>query len=446
MGNIMKHITKTLALIVFAVFIAAGCASDPNVESAKLHIGNQDWDAAIESSRTAVETNPENPDAFFYLADALRRKAMTSPFDSREDLLAEAYTNYKKAEELYDKQTISSSEANLIEINLVQTWADEFNTAVEASSGNFAEATEEELNTTIIHLRNAIAILPDSHYVKTVLGEAYLTAGQYDNVEKIIGRKIESGTADRDDFIVLANARLSSGDTDGAFEVMTDIVEQYPDDIAVIEWIAFYHIERDNTDEAMQTVQGLIDSNPEELRYRLLFRDIFQEEINNYIEEAEAILESVPPINAEIRRMARERDRDEAAIRAKMAEVDELISRAEELFEKSDELAAIVAQQFHDYVELKPNDVTGWLELGILSRNRAVSYFELRDNTDDFEQAAVYDAKAKEILAETAEYFEQVVAIEEENTQAWTILFQIYSNLNRMEEALEAQERAGLGG
>lgn len=442
----MKQFVNRIAILVVAALIAAGCASDPNVESAKLHMVNRDWDAMIESAKLAIETNEENPDGYYYLGIAQIQKALTLSVEEREEWYAQAYANLKKAEKLYAAQTTRSQEANNISADLVQTWAGEFNAAVELVDGDFQSTHEDSLKEAILHLRNAVASLPDSIYVRTVLAEAYLAQGNTEMVEETIGSLIRDGLATRDDYIVLANARLQAGRTDAAFEVMSDIVKQYPDDVAVIEWIAFYHIERDNRAEAVRTVQGLIDSDPNQLRYRLLYRDIFLNEINRYIAQAEEKLAEVPEINAEIRTMARARDRDERAIRQRMARAEQIMEETEELFRRADALSLEIADQFKSYVARNPRSIVAWQELGIIYRNRAVSFFDLRDNTDDFDEAARFDAKAKEILGETAYYFEKVVELDEQNTQAWTILFQIYSNLNRMEEALEAQERAGLGG
>lgn len=440
----MKQFVNKLAVIMIAVLFAAGCASDPNVESAKLHMVNMDFESMIESAKLAIETNPENGDGYYYLGVGQIQLALTKDVSEREDLYRSARENFDTAAQLYAGQTISSNESNNIPNDIIQTWAGELNAAVDLIGEDFQSTHPDSLTESIYHFQNAYAIEPDSAFVATYIAEAMLVQERYEEVEELIWSIIDSGRATREDYIVLANARLSLGDSDGAFEVMTDIVEQYPDDVAVIEWIAFYHIENNDIEKAVETVTDLISTDPGALRYRLLYRDIFLDEMNNVLDQAQETLAQVPEINDQIRAKARERNRDDAEIERLIAKADEVQKEAEELYMKADDLAVDIAEQFKEYLEINPEDAAAWRELGIIYRNRSVSYLEMRDATADNELAAEYDDKAKELLEETYPHFVKVVEIDEDDTQSWTVLFQIYSNLNMMEEASEAMNRAGL--
>ena len=81
----MKRIPIYLVLIVTGMFFigADGCSSDPNVEGAKLHLRNKDYDQAIENLDKALAKDPDNVAALVIKADALNAKAFEN-FDVDE--------------------------------------------------------------------------------------------------------------------------------------------------------------------------------------------------------------------------------------------------------------------------------------------------------------------------------------------------------------------------
>lgn len=441
----MKNIIFRLTVLLFLGVFVANCATtDPNVSTAQLHFATGDYEAMIEEANIAIQNNPENGNAYYYKAVGQVQLALTKPAGERKELYADARSNFMKAQELYEAQGVRSTEADGIPDDILGTWGFEVNQAVDKLDDNFHETHNDSLTLAIYHFENALTILPDSAYVAGYIAEGMIIQERYEEVEELMEGLIASGMAAREDYIVLANARLQMGNFDGAYELMSKVAEDYPFDPNIVEWIAYYYIENDQMDEATAIVNDLIEDDPDEFRYRLLYRDIFLEEMNRILQEAQEILSAVPELNAKIREAARARNRDDAEIERMINEADRIQAEAEEVYKKADAVAMDIANQFAEFLERNPEHSAAWREKGVMYRNRSVSYLELRDATNDNEKAAEYDAQAKEILEETYPIFEHVVALDEHDQQAWTVLFQIYSNLNMMDKAAEAMEKAGL--
>src|SRR5690606_3707151 len=74
---VMAYLTPSRLAVAFvcALFLltgANGCASDPDVEGAKLYIRNEEYDQALENLNRALAGNPDNVEAHALKAEVLR--------------------------------------------------------------------------------------------------------------------------------------------------------------------------------------------------------------------------------------------------------------------------------------------------------------------------------------------------------------------------------------
>ncbi|MEX0778367.1 MAG: tetratricopeptide repeat protein [Balneolales bacterium] len=440
------NIQKTKILFIAAcVALIAGCASDPNIESAKLNLTLMDYDGVIESADAAIEANPQSGDGYYYKGVGLSQKAFNSEPQAREPLYGQARDNFNQAKELFESEGKSGGEAADLPEFVLDIWGQEHNLGIGLIEEDFVSTDEDSLALAEHHLTNAVTINPDSVQSYNILFEVNYLLGNVDeaiqNAEKTVN---ELGTTDLYNFYRLSFFYQEKEDYDSALAVLTKAREENPDEMEVVQELANLYLSLGDTDRALETVQSLIDSEPNNPQYRLVYGTQVYQLVLNMDEEISGYYDEVFEINQELRELNREANPDAQRITELENRSEELNSQIEEIQEDVDHFSNRAEEELAIAADLDPENPVSQSTLGIIYQNRAAALFERRNATEDIELAEQLDAQAREFLESAVPFYEKAAELAPDDPENWRALFRIYTTLGMTEEAEEAQEKAGL--
>src|SRR5690606_18235214 len=152
----MKGILLVVTLLLTGLVLGgAGCASDRNVEGAKLDLRNKDYARALENVNTALEKDPQNAEALDLKGRILQEQAFAvNDRDEHSRLIAEMIEAYKQA------VAIDPSLQEDIDQRLRLAYYNEYQRGIQAF--NRAREDSEQYNDAALYFANASLIQPDS--------------------------------------------------------------------------------------------------------------------------------------------------------------------------------------------------------------------------------------------------------------------------------------------
>jgi len=232
--------TKTRVLIVAGALLSlalAGCRS-AQTTSAILYIEEQRYDKAVKVLHEALEYNPEEADAFFYLGEAHSKLAEEA---IGEDKFAVAKQNYEMAYRYYNraKELDPAKFTENVDLALLHNFTLRSNDGKNEYSGRYYEAAEG-------FFRLAYAALPDSiSPIKNIARMKMQQASEKDNDPVLLGEALElldQVLAQRPDAFELkidkANALGRLGRTSEASAIYDELLLEHPNDTALLIDIA----------------------------------------------------------------------------------------------------------------------------------------------------------------------------------------------------------------
>lgn len=436
------HILTAVAML----FLVMSCGiTDPNIESARLALIQADYEEVIASAEDAIEANPDNPDAYYYLGVAYASMASEQDPEDRLENYEKAREHFDTARRLYDEQEISNDEAeNLPEI-IVETWGWEHNSGIEPLTDDILSSEEDSLQLARHHLNNATTINPDSVQSFNLLAEVQFALGDLEAAEETTRHVIyEMERGDLFNYYRLAHYMMETDRDREAIAVLQEAREQFPDEIEVIQEIANAYLRLGETDEAMEVVGELIERDPENPQYRLVYATQIYQLVQDIDDEIRDMQDEIYDLSREVRQIAQEPGATEEDIQDQLAELERLESEVEGMIEQSFTLSEDAENELMTALDMNPDNPDIHFTLGIVYQNRAAVYQGLRNMADDMEQAEEYDNTAREYLEEALPYYERAAELDPDDVEYWRSLFRVYTNLGMEEEAQEARERAGL--
>lgn len=440
----MKSYTKMAVLALLLAGFIAGCGGDPNIESAKLNIRNKDFNKAIESAETALEANPQNAEAHYYLGLAYSEKALLEDVYEREELIESSRENLLKAQELFNEQELNTSESRNVPVLIDFMWRVEYNDAIEMVDFE-SEMQPDTLNMAIQHLKNAAIANPDSAMTYDVLAELYFRNDDLPNAINAVQKSLE--VAKDDDlsrYYRLAFFYQQAEQPDKIIDIMTAAYEIWPDDIEVVQELAYAYMRVGRTEEATDVVNDLIQRQPDNAEYRVVYGTQLYQNVLTINDELSENLDKLYDLNRELDQAKNQRSPDQNVINRLQTDIDNLESEIELQRTQVEEVTGIAEEQLTKAIELEPRNVTANYFMGVIHQNRAATYFDLRNITEDNEQATKYNEQAMAELNMALPYYEMAAEVEPDNTDFWVSLFRVYTTLGMMDKAEEAQEKAGL--
>lgn len=244
--------------------MAAGCASDPNIEGARLDLQNQDYDRALENVAEALETNPENAEAYQLRGQILQEQATNVDDPERHMEIVESMLDaYNRAIELDPGLEDDISQ------RLRLAYYNEFRSAIQAF--NRGADDREEFNTAAALFGLAADIQPDSAGAYVNEAFALMNAGRQDEAVEPFQMAIEKGDTQKNTFLFLGDIYMRRGDHEAALEIFQQASEYYPEDVDIQSQLMNAYVQTGRTDEAMARYQQAVEENPDDtlLRYNL---------------------------------------------------------------------------------------------------------------------------------------------------------------------------------
>lgn len=436
----MKATLKKSFFLLSAVLIAVGCApSDPFFETAKLNLKNGDYDKAVESINTAISNNPSNADAYTFKGNLLFEQAQKIAKPSeRLPIYEEMRTAYKTAISIYDT-TNKRPQSQLIEINITRYWANEHNSGIRLVA---VDSTPSSANIKMAeaHFINAIAIEPDSVTSYEILSEVYVMDNNYDKAIEFMSLAMsKQEKPDMNRFLRLAAFYEMSKNDDAVISTLKKAESFYPDSISVVQSLANAYLRLNDTDNALATVKKLIDSEPENAQYRLVYGTQLYTTTENLTTELDSNYELLSVLKKDVKAT-----KDKKTQARLTREIDSLKTANKALRTKIDALTENALVQLRKVIEIQPEDGPSNFTIGAIIQNKAASIFKDRDMTDDNKEAALLDKSAKATLSTALPYYEKAVEIMPNEKDYWMTLFRVYTTLGMTDKAQVAMEKAGL--
>jgi tetratricopeptide (TPR) repeat protein len=345
-----------------------------------------------------------------------------------------------------------------MEINQPQFWASEHNKAIELAGVD--EPTKEALAQAVLHLKNANAIAPDSTLTLDILAEVYLMASDTNNAIGTLREAIAVGGYAYGRSLRLAGILGMARKTDEKIEVLNQARKLYPDSIGIVQELANTYLSIGDSDRALQTVRELIEKDPNNANYHLVYgtqayqavydlsNEIRKEydqifELRRRLNKAKAAARNAPPPPKPVK--GKPAPVDSVAIISKiLADTEKSVAAKRERMVQLDE---ITLNAMNKTLELDPNNHTAYHTIGIVYQNRAAMVKAEINSLDPlakdyYEKADALDAKAEEILKLALPNYKKAAELLPSNKGYWESLFKIYMALNMQEEASAAYDKA----
>ncbi len=427
-----KHIYSLFAVLLVAVFMISCEQGDPLIKPIQAGIDSQDYQAALIAADSAIIKEPENPLGYYYRGVILGKMAEAEPVVSdRTPIYEDMRSSLTDAEALFATAEKPSIESTRITPLVLSTWSLEHNAAIPfATNDSIMASVENPLDYSIAHLVNATTINPDSSLSFDVLAQVYYMNSEFDNAATALKSVMRiEGIGLPSEYDRLGSYYFLSEQPDKAVEAMQEGLELYPDSTFLIQKLADGLFQIDRSDEALEIMDRLLEAEPNNPRYHLVVGTrVYQRVLNmsdTYSENSDKIyeLERDNGSEDEINRLKAENE-------SLTTQINELTERAEMELLKSAELDPTIPSTFNT--------------LGILYQNKSASLYELRNNTNDNDEAAKYDEMAREEVKKSMGYYEKATELNPENTSYWSSLVRIYTLLDMREEAEAAMEKAGM--
>ena len=426
-----KHIYSLIAVLVVAIFIT-NCEGESFIKPIQEGINSKDYAAALSAADTAITKDPTNGTPYYYKALAYEKMAEANPnVSGRKPTYVKMHESILKAEELYAASEKPGAESKLITNLVLSAWSTEHNAAIGFATNDSIMATvDAPLEISIAHLENAVTINPDSILSFDVLAQIYFMNKDYENaagaLTKVISLQDQASSSEYDR---LGSYYFMSNQPDKAVNILQEGLEFYPDSTKLIQKLADGLFQINKTDEALDFMGKLIESDPSNARYRLVVGSRVYQRALTLSDQVDKNTEKIAELksnNGSEEEIATLTSDNESL----QTEVDDLTDTAEEALLKAAELDETIDATFNT--------------LGILYQNKSAGLFVKRNNTLDNEEANMYDDMAKEELRTAMTFYEKAAEINPDNPNYWSSLANIYTTLGMMDKASEAFDKAGM--
>lgn len=250
--------------LIFGVLIIAGadgCSSDPNVEGAKLDLRNQDYDRALQNLETALETNPQNAEAYELKGRVLSEKAFsTQDQDAHIETILEMLEAFDSAVE--NDPTYGESVTNSLRF----AFANEFQRGIQAF--NRGRNDESQFLVAARYFNTAGVIQPDSSGAYVNEAYAYMNGGQPESAIEPFENALETGDTEPETFRFLAQLYQTNDRSDEAVGLLEEAAAMYPENVDIqTELLNAYQI-TGQIDKALERYSSAVERDPENALFR----------------------------------------------------------------------------------------------------------------------------------------------------------------------------------
>lgn len=439
---------RFIAVLMVAVVIQACSGGDPNIESAKLNIRNKDYTAAIASTDRAIEVNPNNHDAYIWKARALSSRAMdNNNIDARLPDYQAMITALEKANDILEASEDPKAMLSILQIDEVRddAWRLEHATSVNYVSKD--TISDQDFVRSIAHMKNAVAIYPDSTLSSRALAEIYFLSGDVQSAATQMTETINRAGNDAaaDDYVRLLQFQREAGMENEVVASMEKAIQLFPGNKDVKIEVANTYLSRAEYDKAASTMAELISFEPDNAEFRYVYATLLFEAINNQISKLNDNYTVAFDLRSEYRETARRPT--SAANTQRMQDIEKELENMNStnaaIGAEINRLGDTVIEQLTKATELEPTTAKFFSLLGSIYDVKANVRFNEGNEQTDLAIADRMQNEAKEIWRKALPYMEKATELDPENRDNWATISRVYIRLGMNEEAQRAMERSG---
>lgn len=429
----MKKYFYSLFSVFALSFILISCGPENElITPIKQGINSENYEAALVAADSAIAAEPTNGQANYYKAYALSRLAANEPvIADRKPILEDMLSNLRTAREKFDAMEEPPFESEQVTELQLESWSREHNDAIGyATNDSVMASVDEPLKIAIAHLTNAVTINPDSSLSHDVLAQIYHMDGDYENASASLENAIAiKGDGTAADYDRLASYYFMTNDFESALSSVNTGLELYPDSVFLVQKKADALFQTGNTEGALEVVNELIERDPNNPQYHLVVGTQIYQRVQTLSDELNDNNDAIYDLQG--------KDGSDSDIEA-------LEARNAEIMEETDGLTARAESSLLRAAEIDDTNPVAFNTLGILYQNKAAALFEQRNMTRDNDEAERLDALARAEAEKAMVNYEKAAELDPEDTGLWETLFRIYTLLDYREKAEAAMEKAGM--
>lgn len=235
------------AVCLFMALVSSGC-QPKEVTAAKIYIGNNDWDRALEQLEQSVKLYPNNPEAHYLLGVAYGHK-------NRFKEMVKEFNLSLKISDKFLPQISAERERH---------WVDKYNAAIMALDKDDYRTAEQLFLT---------AVLIDSGKLEAhkKLATTYLLTGQTDKSIAIYNRLLERDSNDVGLLSAMANIHYSQERYEEAIRILNRILAIEPNHRDALANLALSYDALGKQEEAARAFEIAMTANPLDVDLIFLF-------------------------------------------------------------------------------------------------------------------------------------------------------------------------------
>lgn len=340
-----------LAILFTGLLVLSACSGgNPNISAAEDALEDGNYDQAISSAQTALDTDSSNTEAYLLISQAyINQVDSTTSIEERQRLFRQAREAQEKAiefdpslsEEVQGRRTTAYYQQ-------MQSGIDSFNKARQSGDTTAYRSAASFFG-------GAATLEPDS--VEAHLNEAFarLNIGQRtESIEPLETYVTKADSVGETPYTILGQLYLTNERTEDAISVLQEATQQYPENTELQSLLLNAFNRTEDKSRAMEAYQDQIEKNPNNAQFRynygslLLSAERYDEAIDQlqrasdldsdnprvyfnlgaaHINKAAAIDDSITTIEDE----AREADREMTD--SENETLDELVAERNQMFE-----------------------------------------------------------------------------------------------------------------
>jgi tetratricopeptide (TPR) repeat protein/NAD-dependent SIR2 family protein deacetylase len=407
------------------------------ISNIKLKLKDQQFDEALKLCETELKENKDSILGYYFKAVALAELASTNQeIEKRADYYEQMKESFEKAQNLTEYSDKYLPEINRIPAVKLALWQNEFQKGVDlATDEDLKQRIENPYKKSLLHLRIATDLRPDKPSTWNVRAQI---AARNNKFKEAVSAKekyfklASEAEIDVVDYLHLGNYYYNLNKHKKVVEVFEDGQNRYPESEPIVTNLADAYSRAGNEEEAISTLEKLVDKDSENPQYRLVMGTKIYQQSLRLRDKVESNLQEIIELKNK-HKQANKAEKEEIKSKIKSLTRDnKRIKHAQERLSKKAE------KEIQKALEYRPDDPAAYETLGVIYQNKAKSCFDLKNRTTDDEESKKLDRVGKENIHQAINYYENAVELEPDNQNYWESLHQLYIFSEMYEKANEA--------
>ncbi len=252
------HRTAVIAIVIFVggmLTLGAGCSSDPNVEGAKLDLRNKDYDRALVNLDKALETNPNNYEAFHLRGQVYQEMLAQEPEPAAHtELVKSMDEDYSMALANAPAEGSDELRSDILSRRRL-AWYNEYQRGL-------AQYNRENYDDAAVFFTNATELQPDSAATFVNLAFAYISGERASEAMVPLESAIEKGDRNPDSYSFLSDLYMEADRQDDAIEILLTARSEFPKDTEITARLFNLYARTGQLEEALPLAESEVARDP----------------------------------------------------------------------------------------------------------------------------------------------------------------------------------------